>query len=156
VEVAPERNLEKLFLSHQQLDYTSFDIERHAMEQGDITHMHYADKSVDYFLCFHVLEHISGEDRALCEIRRVLKPNGCAIVQVPIDWDLPQSYEYLKSDPRDTYHVRQYGRDFMQRMTGHGFEVIQKKISDCLSDGDIDHFGCSSEPLFLLKKTAIG
>jgi hypothetical protein len=152
VEVAPERNLEKLFLSSQQLDYTSFDIERHAMEQGDITHMHYADNSVDYFLCLHVLEHVSREQDALYEIHRILKHDGYAIIQVPIDWDLQQTLEYPKADPRDTYHVRRYGRDFIQRIALPGFKVFQKRISDYLTEEDIYYFGCSREPLFFLKK----
>jgi SAM-dependent methyltransferase len=151
VEVAPQRHLEKLFL-HRGLDYTSFDIKRGAMEQGDITRMHYMDNSVDYFLCFHVLEHVPGEKEALREIHRVLKPNGCAIIQVPVDWNLLQSYEYPEADPRDTYHVRRYGRDFIQRIAYPNFEVISKKISDFLSDEDINRFGYSREPVFSLRK----
>lgn len=102
-----------------------------------------------------MLEHVSRENEALCDIHRVLRPNGCAIVQVPIDWNLSQSYEYPEADSRDTYHVRRYGRDFIQRMTHLGFKVIQKSISDCLSDEEIEHFGCSREPLFFLKKVIV-
>jgi SAM-dependent methyltransferase len=154
VEVAPERNLEKLYLSSKQLNYTSFDIERHAMEQGDITRMRYEDNSVDYFLCLHVLEHVSKEQDALQEIRRILKPDGYAIIQVPVDWDLEHGFEYLKADPRDTYHVRRYGRDFLQKLLLPGFQVVKKIISDCLTDEEIRHYGCSMEPLFFFKKTA--
>jgi hypothetical protein len=156
VEVAPERSIEKLFLSYPQLHYTSFDIERHAMERGDITRMRYGANSVDYFLCFHVLGHVSRENEALCDIHRVLKPNGCAIIQEPVDWDLPRSYEYPGANPRDDYHVRRYGSDFIQRIARVGFEVIPKRISDCLSDEEINHFGCSREPVFFLKKVTAG
>jgi predicted SAM-dependent methyltransferase len=114
------------------------------------------DNSVDYFLCFHVLEHVPGEKDALREIHRILKPNGCAIIQVPVDWNLLQSYEYQKADPRDTYHVRRYGRDFIQRIAYPNFEVISKKISDFLSDEDINRFGYSREPVFFLKKVLTG
>jgi SAM-dependent methyltransferase len=151
VEVAPQRHLENLFL-RRGVDYTSFDIKRGAMEQGDITHMHYMDNSVDYFICFHVLEHVPGEKEALREIYRVLKPNGCAVIQVPVDWNLLQSYEYPEADPRDTYHVRRYGRDLIQRIAYPNFEVISKKISDFLSDEDINRFGYSREPVFFLRK----
>jgi SAM-dependent methyltransferase len=151
VEVAPERNLETLFINRG-LDYTSFDIRRRAMEQGDITRMRYLDNSIDYFLCLHVLEHVPGEKEALHEIYRVLKPGGCAVVQVPVDWNLPQSYEYPMADPRDTFHVRRYGSDFIKRITLPGFEVASRKISDCLSNEDINRFGCSIEPVFFLKK----
>jgi SAM-dependent methyltransferase len=151
VEVAPERTLEKLFLSHK-LNYTSFDLERHAMEQGDITNMRYGAESVDFFLCSHVLEHIPDENRAMSEIQRVLAPNGCAIIQVPIDENLTETYEYPEPNPRQMHHVRQYGRDFAQRMACHGFEVTHLRISDCLSKEQIEHFGCSMEPIFFLRK----
>ena len=58
VEVAPLRSLEAIFRSCPELDYVSFDIERHAMERGDITNMRHDDDSVDWFICFHEREHI--------------------------------------------------------------------------------------------------
>jgi SAM-dependent methyltransferase len=153
VEVAPERNLEMLYIN-EGLDYTSFDIKRRAMEQGDITRMRYSDNSIDYFLCLHVLEHVPGEKDALREMYRVLKPGGCAIVQVPVDWNLSQSYEYPMADPRDTFHVRRYGSDFVKRITLPGFEVASRNINDCLSIEDVNRFGCSREPVFFLKKAS--
>ena len=46
------------------------------MEKGDITAMHYAAESCDYFLCFHVLEHVPDDIAAIREIFRVLRPGG--------------------------------------------------------------------------------
>jgi len=66
-----------MLASYQKIiDYTSFDLARHAMEFGDITMMRFPDNSVDYFICFHVLEHIPDEHLALAEVRRALKPWG--------------------------------------------------------------------------------
>ena len=66
VEVAPMRGFESLLQSQQGIDYTSFDLERHAMEQGDITAMRFPTGSLDYFICFHVLEHIPDERSRAC------------------------------------------------------------------------------------------
>ena len=46
------------------------------MEWGDITAMRYADRSVDWFICFHVLEHIPDEGAALAEIAVSCAPEG--------------------------------------------------------------------------------
>jgi glycosyltransferase involved in cell wall biosynthesis/SAM-dependent methyltransferase len=153
IEVAPSANFQKYCLAQKDnKNYVSFDIERFAMEKGDLTRMHYQDGIADYFLCFHVLEHIKKEARALEEIRRVLKPGGRAILQVPVDWDAEKTYEYPEPDPRDVGHVRRYGRDFAQRISEAGFEVAEVSVCECLADGEIERFGLSREPVFIAAK----
>jgi ubiquinone/menaquinone biosynthesis C-methylase UbiE len=41
------------------------------------------DASFDAVLCMDVLEHIADEQRALAEMRRVLKPGGALVIMVP-------------------------------------------------------------------------
>jgi len=155
IEVAPVRNFQKYcLLQKKNGNYISFDIERPAMEKGDLTRMRYQDSIADYFLCFHVLEHIQDEAKALSEIRRVLKPGGLAILQVPIDWDVAKTYEYSAANPRDVGHVRRYGRDFAQRLSAQGFEVTTVSVTDCTTEDQICRFGLSKEPVFLAKRVA--
>lgn len=153
IEVAPVRNFQKYcLLQKKNNNYVNFDIERAAMEKGDLIQMHYQDSVADYFLCFHVLEHIQDEAKALSEIRRVLKPGGLAILQVPIDWDLAKTYEYCAPNPRDVGHVRRYGRDFSDRVSSQGFEVSKVSSLECTSEEAVRQFGLSREPVFLAKK----
>ena len=147
IEVAPLLSLQTLFLNSPGVDYTSFDIERHAMEQGDITAMRYADRSVDWFICFHVLEHIPDDGAALAEIHRVLRAGGAALFQVPVDWQAPSTREYPAPDPRDVGHVRRYGSDFGERLTRHGFAVEQ--VAPDVSGRMIARAGLSAEPIFV-------
>jgi SAM-dependent methyltransferase len=149
VEVAPLRSLETIFLNSTGVDYTSFDIERHAMERGDITAMRYADNSVDWFICFHVLEHIPAEGAALAEIYRVLRAGGSALFQVPVDWDAASTRDYPAPDPRDVGHVRRHGRDFGERLARHGFAVDQVEPGHDVSEGMVAQAGLSTEPIFL-------
>lgn len=149
VEVAPSRTLETIFLNSEGVDYTSFDIGRHAMERGDITAMRYADSSVDWFICFHVLEHIPDEGAALGEIRRVLRAGGSALFQVPIDWHTASTRDYPAPDPRDVGHVRRHGRDFGERLTRHGFAVDQIEPGHGKTDELVAQAGLSTEPIFL-------
>ncbi len=149
IEVAPLISLEQIFLSHPEVDYTSFDIERHAMEVGDITAMRYPDDSADWFICFHVLEHIPDEPAALAEIHRVLRPGGQAVLQVPVDWEVERTREYGAPDPRDVGHVRRHGADFADRITAAGFEVTRVDVTDLVDDAYIRRHGLSTEPIFL-------
>jgi SAM-dependent methyltransferase len=152
IEVAPMRRFQALCLAQGTMDYTSFDLERYAMERGDITEMRFAENSADYFTCFHVLEHIPAEAKALAEIRRVLKPGGIAILQVPVDRSVGTTYEYDKPDPREVGHVRRYGRDFGQRIASHGFDVTQVSVRDWIPHETIRRFGLSIDPVFLARK----
>ena len=43
----------------------------------------FTDGSFDFVSCNHVLEHLFQTERFLREIRRVLRPNGLAVVSVP-------------------------------------------------------------------------
>ena len=150
VEVAPMRSFQKFCLQQKKnQNYISFDLNRFAMEKGDITRMRYDDRSLDYFLCFHVLEHIPDVDRALREIHRVLRPSGCAILQVPIDWSLEQTYEYDAPDPREVGHVRRYGRDFGELIAAYGFQVNPVSVADWVGAKEMERFGLSKEAVLL-------
>ena len=152
IECAPMRAMQELYRSIPGLDYVSFDLERFAMEQGDITAMRYADASADAFVAYHVLEHIPDERAAMTEIRRVLKPGGTLVCQVPLDPTVERSYEYPRPDPRETMHVRRYGRDFGERIGGYGFEVTTKSASDVCDPAETARLGLSPNPVYLARK----
>ncbi len=152
VEVAPMRGFEAICLAQPQMKYTSFDLARRAMEQGDITQMRFEDDSVDYFVCFHVLEHIPDVDKAIAEIRRVLRVGGAAVLQVPIFWELEKSYEYGAPNPREVGHVRAYGTDFPEIIASHGFRVEALKSTEVFPEAVQARFGLSDEPIYLAYK----
>jgi len=152
IEVAPPRRFQELCVGHPGVDYLSFDIERYAMERGDITQMRYDSDSVDYFLCFHVLEHVPEEAKALAEIRRVLRPGGTLAMQVPVDWSVDRTYEYDKPDPREVGHVRRYGQDVGDRVGSHGFDVRMVRVRDVASDDEIRRFRLGEEPIVFARK----
>ena len=47
---------------------------------GDIEHLPFPDGSFDLVLCIEVIRYFERPDRALSEIRRVLRPGGTAII----------------------------------------------------------------------------
>lgn len=156
VEVAPMMRFQEFTLANKSSGYISFDIERFAMEKGDITRMRFKDNTLDYFLALHVLEHIPEETKALAEIRRVLKPGGIAVLQVPVDWSVQASYEYDKPDSREVGHVRRYGQDFGPRIASHGFDVEPVCVGQVVDAATIERNGLSPEPFFFAKKPEAG
>lgn len=61
----------------------------------------------------HVLEHVPDDYKAISEIGRILKPNGMAILPLPI---YPAtSIEYLGPNPQEFFHVRASGTDYFDR-----------------------------------------
>lgn len=83
----------------------------------DICDMPFESGTYDFIFASHVLEHIQDDRRAIKEIRRVLRPNGIAILPVPIVSD--KTVEYFKSNPFEEGHVRAPGTDYFERYKEH-------------------------------------
>ncbi len=156
VEVAPVPGFEELMRSQPDMDYVSFDLEPYAMERGDIMAMKYDSDSVDYFVAFHVLEHIPDDRAAVKETYRVLRPGGTAVLQVPLDWHVERTREYDAPDPRECGHVRRYGRDFSDLLAQAGLEVRHVSVLDTLPLETVNRFGLSTEPIFFAQKPERG
>jgi ubiquinone/menaquinone biosynthesis C-methylase UbiE len=86
---------------------------------GDATAMPFPDASFDRVIAAEVLEHIPGDQRAMNEIARVLRPGGVVAVTVPawlperICWALSDDYHNVPGG-----HVRIYTRPEVERKLG--------------------------------------
>jgi SAM-dependent methyltransferase len=139
--VAPERALERYFAAIPTVDYLSADLHsRRAMVSFDVTAIPFAEGSFDAIICNHVLEHVPDDSQALRELRRVCRPGGWAILQVPVDPNLESTWEDLtvaSSRERQRLfgqsdHVRSYGRDYRERLQQAGWQVTMVDISSRL------------------------
>jgi SAM-dependent methyltransferase len=112
------------------IEYLTADLHApRVMVRMDVTAIDAAEGTFDVILCNHVLEHVTEDRRAMSELHRVLKPGGWAILQVPIRGDVTQEDRSV-TDPRERErlygqydHVRQYGRDYADRLRDAGFRV---------------------------------
>ena len=129
---APEYIIQKFLRSIPNLDYISADLNSSlAMVKMDITNISCKDNSFDVILCYHVLEHIIDDRKAMRELFRVLKPGGWAILQSPMDLKRNKTFEdshvVLPQDRERIFgqsdHVRIYGRDYKDRLEKAGFTV---------------------------------
>ena len=86
--IAPEPIFEKLLKKSLGESYLTADLHNpRAMLKIDITDIAYPDESFDVIFCSHVLEHVQNDRQAMREFHRILKPDGWAILLVPITAD---------------------------------------------------------------------
>lgn len=63
--------------------------ERAVFQQGNITHLPFADDSIDLVIASEVVEHLPNPELAFSEIARVLAPGGYLALTVPIESQSP-------------------------------------------------------------------
>ncbi len=83
----------------------------------------------DIVYASHVMEHVPDDAQVLRNIAAALKPGGAAWLIVPL-WEKPTEDGPADMSPRECErrfgqwdHVRQYGRDFADRIRAAGLEV---------------------------------
>jgi SAM-dependent methyltransferase len=117
----------------------------------------FRDGAFDALLCHHVLEHVPDDRAAMRELRRVLRPGGWAILQSPIRSRLEATLEDpAVTDPRERErlfgqrdHLRQYGRDYADRLRAAGFEVRAERFFDELPPERRARHGLKDETIWL-------
>lgn len=123
-------------LSGQNASYRTTDMNMEGInDKVDITDMRlYDDNQFDFFICSHVLEHVSDDGKALRELYRILKQRGLGILMVPIVLGLAEIDEYPSvNDESERWrrfgqydHVRLYSKDgFIKRVKEVGFLIHQ-------------------------------
>lgn len=151
---APEKILTELFKSYANINYLSADLNpKNAMVKEDITNISFNNNSFDVVFCSHVLEHIKDDINAMKEVHRILKPEGFAILQVPIKDKFltkmtAKTFEdFSITEPKErervfgqSDHVRIYGRDYKGRLESAGFKVKVEKFVDSLKKGEVEKF----------------
>ena len=126
---APEPFFQEYF-SKRFGQYESADINMKGVDhQVDLQQLPFNDESYDFVFASHVLEHVPDDEKAISEIRRILKPNGIAVLPVPII--AKRTIEYPEPNPHEAYHVRAPGFDYFTRYERH-FSKVERFNSDSL------------------------
>ena len=130
--IAPEFCFTRHFREMRNLQYISVDLASPLADtHADVCTLPFADASFDVILCNHLLEHVCNDMMAMKELYRVLKSDGWAIMQVPLDRNLAITFEDARiTTPleRERHfgqhdHVRRYGVDYSDRLAKAGFDV---------------------------------
>jgi Methyltransferase domain len=154
--LAPEPALGSRLRQHPAIGYVSADIAMPGVGvHTDATNICFPDAAFDVIYCSHVLEHIPDDRKAMREFRRVLKPGGWAVLQVPIiravtvedptvvTWE-ERARRFGQGD-----HVRAYGPDYVDRLREAGFDVVVDEFASTL---DRRYGGSPSERIYYCSK----
>ena len=134
---SPGRALKGKLKGMPDLEYITSDFESpYDDKQHDITAIDEADSVFDLVICYHILEHIPDDHKAMQELHRILKPGGRAILQVPlkdgptVEDDSVSSPEKRKELFGQEDHLRHYGtEDFISRLEDAGFGVEKRTFT---------------------------
>jgi hypothetical protein len=149
--IAPEDCFIKRFEKFHGDGYITADIESPwAKVKMDVHQIPFEDNRFDVVLCNHVLEHVADDIQAMREIKRVLKPDGFAILQVPFfnpignttfeDATITDKREREKIFGQDD-HVRKYGNDYPQRIAQSGLQPVEEKFAFTFSLTQLKKYG---------------
>ena len=154
--IAPEQALYREFKKIKFWNYTTLDLSSPLADiKADITNLPFDNNFFDLIICNHVLEHIPKDLIAMKEVFRVLKKNGVAIMQVPIDKNRLETFEDFSvksSKKREELfgqydHVRIYGQDFFDRLKSVGFRIQKIDYTKELSQEEINKFSINKGEL---------
>jgi SAM-dependent methyltransferase len=121
--VAPETFFRSRF-EKQFLKYIPIDISKRKINdyQADLRNLPFKGNTFNFVFASHVLEHIQDDEKAITEIKRVLKPEGIAILQIPII--SKKTIEYSYPNPYESDHVRAPGLDYFEKYKKYFRKVI--------------------------------
>ena len=146
---APEQCFHSRFRESENLTYTTTDLDSPLADvNADIRALPFEDNSFDFILCNHVLEHVDDDLKAMSELFRVLKPGGKAVIQVPLENDLANTFEDNSITNRKKRteifgqydHVRVYGMDYFERLRSVGFKASAVDYTSTFSNEEIDRY----------------
>jgi SAM-dependent methyltransferase len=129
---APEPSLSAFIRKKGPRSYKTADLFKPDVDlRIDLCKMDLPDQSFDLVMCLHVLEHVPDDRKAMSELRRILRPGGLAIIMVPMEEGLDETYEnpsvVTEADRLIHFgqedHVRYYGKDFRDRLREAKFSL---------------------------------
>lgn len=129
---APEPSLKAFIRKKGPRKYTTCDLFKPDVDlRIDVCAIDLPEHSFDLVLCLHVLEHVPDDRKAMSELRRILRPSGMAVIMVPMEEGLDETYENPSIVSRadrlihfgQEDHVRYYGRDIRDRLREAKFSI---------------------------------
>ncbi|MFN0203190.1 MAG: methyltransferase domain-containing protein [Bacteroidia bacterium] len=132
LEFSPSRCLFRYWKKQQALTYIATDFENEFLAdvKWDITNLPTDVPPFDYIVCYHILEHITDDEKAMQNLYRMVKPTGKIFIQTPFKaGEIYEDVRIQSPEQRLAHfgqedHVRIYSVEGLkQRLTQQGFQV---------------------------------
>lgn len=132
LDFSPSRCLYRKLKKSTIINYNSTDLSGDfiADYQYDITNLKIDDQTFDLIICYHILEHIIDDKKAMQELYRVMKFGAKALIQTPFkDGEIYEDFTIISEEGRLLHfgqedHVRIYSvLGLRNRLEQVGFEV---------------------------------
>ncbi|WP_417873988.1 class I SAM-dependent methyltransferase [Xanthomarina gelatinilytica] len=153
---SPSRSVYRLLKKNTEITYFSTDYEDEFLAdyRYDITRIPLENNFFDLIICYHILEHIEDDKKAMEELCRVLKLGGTCIIQTP--FKAGSIYEdFSKKTPEERLevfgqedHVRIYSAEGLrERLKENGFKNLEIKTFPAN-----ERYGFMEETVLIAKK----
>lgn len=147
--IAPEEEISRKIQHNDLCDYYSGDIDlKMAAHKMDIRELPFRDNFFDYIIVNHVLIYVEEEEKAINELKRVLKRSGKIFLSFPIaaDMDTYENAELKTMEERlraygQEGQVRLYGKDYKGRLEKYGLKVEAMTPKLQCNDEMINRYG---------------
>ncbi len=131
LDFSPSRSIYRMMKKRDVL-YVSSDLSGDfiADKSYDINNIDSEDETYELIVCYHILEHIDDDHKAISELWRVLKKEGYCLVQTPFkDGEIYEDNSITSPEERELHfgqsdHVRIYSINGLKnRLENVGFKV---------------------------------
>jgi ubiquinone/menaquinone biosynthesis C-methylase UbiE len=156
LDFSPSRSIYRLLKDNP--NYISSDLSGDflARVSYDITKINADNESFNLIICYHVLEHIENDIKAMEELFRVIKKGGYCLIQTPYKkGKIYEDASIISPEQREIHfgqfdHVRIYSIEGLKdRLENVGFKVNPKHFT---SDFENLHGFIIDETVFICEK----
>ncbi len=156
---SPPKNIRNKISGIESVEYVTTDYaeEFESDLSLDITNIDIEDNSFDLIICYHVLEHIQNDEKAMSELFRILNRGGLCFIQTPfIEGEIYEDANIRSNEERKKYfgqedHVRIYSANGLkQRLEQVGFHVEIRHFKE--KNENLYGFGENETVLICQKK----
>ena len=153
---APEKSVYDKISKNKNIEYVCCDLEPEnypyvkQIQKQDGMHLSFADKTFDFIIHNHIMEHVPDDIEFLKECARVLKDDGKMIVSVPYFPDSLCDDTKTTEEDRIKYygqadHVRGYGKDILEHLKDSAYKIEVINQRDYLSDDELENIAGIAE-----------
>lgn len=153
---SPSRSVYRLLKNNPDITYFSTDFEDEFLAdyRYDITQIPLEKDFFDLIICYHILEHIENDKKAMAELHCVLKPDGTCLIQTPFkEGKIYEDFSKITEKERleafgQKDHVRIYSVEGLRdRLIESGFQNVE--IKTFLKE---ERLGIMDETVLIVKK----